>query len=173
MLISQTMNDAINQQIGNEFSASLQYVSIASHFASDTLPELANHFYKQSEEERGHALRFVKYLVEAGGHVEIPALPTPKADFKTVEEAIQLSLDQEKTVTEQINELVQLALKESDYITNNFLGWFLTEQLEEVSRMENLLKTVQRAGEANLLFVEDYLARRHGRGAAAPTTGES
>ncbi len=122
MMINQTMNDAINHQIGNEFNASLQYISIASHFASDTLPELADHFYKQSEEERGHAMRFVNYLVEAGGHVEIPAIPMPKADFKTVEEAVQLSLDQEKTVTEQINELVQLALKESDYITNNFLA---------------------------------------------------
>lgn len=170
MLISQGMNDAINQQIGNEFSASLQYVSIASHFASETLPELAAHFYKQANEERGHAMRFVKYVVDAGGRVEIPALPVPKADFKAVEEAIQFSLDQEKTVTEQINELVQLCMKESDFITNNFLSWFLTEQLEEVSSMENLLKIVQRAGETNLLFVEDYLARKSGARVASLTT---
>ena len=168
MLISESMNDALNQQIGNEFSASLQYVSIASHFASETLPELAAHFYRQAEEERDHAMRFVKYVVDAGGRVEIPAVPTPQSEFKTVEEAIQLSLDREKTVTEQINELVQLALKESDYITNNFLAWFLTEQLEEVSSMESLLKLVQRAGESNLLFIEDYLARKHGRMAAPP-----
>lgn len=168
MLISQSMNDALNQQIGNEFSASLQYVSIASHFAAETLPELAAHFYRQAEEERDHATRFVKYVVDAGGRVEIPAIPAPQAEFKTVEEAIQLSLDREKTVTEQINELVQLALKEPDYITNNFLAWFLTEQLEEVSSMESLLKLVQRAGEANLLFVEDYLARKHGRIARPP-----
>lgn len=168
MLISQSMNDAINQQIGNEFTASLQYVSIAAHFASETLPELAAHFYRQAEEERDHALRFLHYIVEAGGRVEIPAIPTPQSEFKTVEEAIQLSLDREKAVTEQINELVQLALKESDYITNNFLAWFLTEQLEEVSNMENLLKTVQRAGEANLLFVEDYLARKQRKTATAP-----
>ena len=170
MLISQIMNEAINQQIGNEFSASLQYVSIGSHFASETLPELAAHFYRQAEEERDHALRFVHYVVEAGGRVEIPAISMPKADFASVEEAIQISLDQEKTVTGQINELVQLALKEADYITNNFLAWFLTEQLEEVSGMESLLKTVQRAGETNLLFVEDYLARKHGKLAVAKGT---
>ena len=168
MLISESMNAALNQQIGNEFSASLQYVSIASHFASETLPELAGHFYRQADEERDHAMRFVKYVVDAGGRVEIPAIPTPQSEFKTVEEAIQLSLDREKTVTEQINELVQLALKESDYITNNFLAWFLTEQLEEVSSMESLLKLVQRAGESNLLFIEDYLARKHGRTTAPP-----
>lgn len=82
MLISQTMNDAINQQIGNEFTASLQYVAIASHFAAETLPELAAHFYRQSEEERSHAMRFVKYVVDAGGRVEIPSIPSPKAEFK-------------------------------------------------------------------------------------------
>lgn len=169
MLISQSMNDAINQQIGNEFGASLQYVSIAAHFASETLPELAAHFFKQAEEERDHAMRFVNYVVEAGARAEIPAIPTPQSEFKTVEEAIHLSLDREKAVTEQINELVQLALKETDYITNNFLAWFLTEQLEEVSSMENLLKTVQRAGEANLLFVEDYLARKQGKIATSPS----
>lgn len=164
MLISETMNGAINQQIGNEFSASLQYVAIASHFASETLPELAAHFYRQAEEERNHAMRFVHYVVEAGGRVEIPAIPMPRADFATVEEAVQMSLDQEKAVTQQINELVELSQKESDHITQNFLAWFLTEQLEEVSSMQDLLRIVQRAGESNLLFVEDYLARRGGKG---------
>lgn len=168
MLISEIMNAAINIQIGKEFSASLQYVAIASHFGAETLPELAANFYRQSDEERDHALRFVHYVVEAGGRVEIPAIPTPKAEFGSVEEAIQLSVDQEKTVTQEINELVDLALKESDHITNNFLAWFLTEQLEEVSSMESLLKVVQRAGENNLLFVEDYLARRRGKAASGP-----
>jgi bacterioferritin B len=160
MLISETMNGAINEQIGNEFSASLQYVAIASHFASEALSELAGHFYTQSEEERDHAMRFVRFLVEAGGHVEIPSLPMPRCDFKSAEDAVQHSLGQEKTVTQQINDLVELTLKESDHITNNFLSWFLTEQLEEVSSMEDLLRVVQRAGPTNLLFVEDYLARR-------------
>ena len=167
MLISERMNEAINEQIGNEFNASLQYVSTASHFAAEALPELAAHFYQQADEERDHAMRFVKYVVEAGGRAAIPAVPVPKADFSSVEEAVQLSLEGEKTVTHQINELVELCLKEGDHITHNFLAWFLTEQLEEVSGMENLLKIVQRAGETNLLFVEDYLARRRGKIATA------
>jgi bacterioferritin B len=168
MLISNTMNSALNQQIGNEFSASLQYVAIGSHFAADTLPELADHFYKQAQEERDHAMRFVRYIIEAGGRVEIPELPAPQASFKTVEEAVQLSLDQEKAVTQQINELVDLAIKQTDHITRNFLSWFLTEQLEEVSSMDDLLRIVQRAGAANLLFVEDYLARRKGKQLTMP-----
>jgi bacterioferritin B len=168
MLISDTMNGALNQQIGNEFSASLQYVAIASHFAVETLPELADHFYRQAQEERDHAMRFVRYVIEAGGRVEIPAIPAPQAVFKSVEEAVQLSLDREKEVTRQINELVDLAIKQTDHITQNFLSWFLTEQLEEVSSMDDLLRIVQRAGAANLLFVEDYLARRKGKQSTRP-----
>ncbi|MEK7684955.1 MAG: ferritin, partial [Verrucomicrobiota bacterium] len=158
MLISKKMNAALNEQIGNEFNASLQYVSIASHFSGDALPALAAHFYRQAEEERDHAMRFVKYIVDAGGSIEIPAIPAPKGAFKNAEEAVQLSLDREKAVTQQINQLYELAIKESDHTTRTFLAWFLTEQLEEVSSMDNLLKMVQRAGEANMLYVEAYLA---------------
>jgi ferritin len=156
------MNAAINEQIGNEFAASLQYVAIASHFAGEGLAELAQKFYKQAEEERDHAMRFVRYVIDAGGQVAIPAIAAPKAAFKSVEEAVRLSLEWEKTVTRQINGLVELAIKESDYIAQNFLGWFVSEQLEEVSSMDNLLKVVQRAGEKNLLYVESFLARQHG-----------
>ncbi len=160
MLISDSMNSAINEQIGHEFGASLQYVAIASHFAAESLPELARRFYRQADEERDHAMRFVKYVVEAGGRVAIPAIPAPKSHFESVEEAVQSSRDWEITVTHQINALVDLATHESDHITRNFLQWFVSEQLEEVSSMETLLKIVQRAGESGLLFVEAYLARQ-------------
>jgi len=153
------MNKAINQQIGNEFGASLQYVAIASHFAGDGLSALAEYFYKQSEEERGHAMRFVRYLDDAGGKVEIPTIPAPRTNFKNVADAIKLALNHEMNVTSQINALVDLALKESDHISRDMLSWFVKEQLEEVSSMDNLLKVVQRAGEANLIHVEDFITR--------------
>jgi len=162
MLISEKLNAAINEQIGNEFAASLQYVAIAAHFSSEGLAELALKFYRQASEERDHAMRFVRYIVDAGGRVAIPAIAAPQAIFKTVEEAVRLSLEWEKKVTRQINGLVEIAIKESDHIAQNFLGWFVAEQLEEVSSMDHLLKVVQRAGEKNLLYVESYLARQHG-----------
>lgn len=162
MMISEEMNGAINEQIGHEFSASLQYVAIATHFDSETLTQLASHFYAQADEERDHAMKFVRYLVEAGGRVAIPAIPAPVAAFKTVEEAIQLSLEREKLVTRQINDLVGLAIEKKDYISLNFLNWFVTEQLEEVSSMEALLTVVRRAGESNLFHVESYLASKSG-----------
>ena len=158
MLTSQKVIDAINKQIGNEFGASLQYVAIAAYFSADALPQLAQHFFRQAAEENDHAMRFIKYVVDAGGRAVIPAIDAPQAAFKTAEEAIKLSLDQEIEVTHQINALVELARSENDYITINFLQWFLAEQLEEVSSMDTLLKIVQRAGD-NLLRVEEYLAR--------------
>jgi ferritin len=158
MLTNQKVIDAINEQIGYEFSASMQYYAIAAHFAAEALPQLSAHFFQQAEEEKEHALRFIKYVVDAGGDVAIPAIEAPQGKFKNPEEAVKLSFDQEVKVTHQINALVELARNENDYITINFLQWFLTEQLEEVSSMDNLLKIVQRAG-ANVLQADEYLAR--------------
>lgn len=172
MVISKKMNQAINRQICYEFSAMMQYVAIASHFMEESLHELAAHFYRQANEERDHAMRFIKYLLDAGGHVELNDIPAPQNRFKTVEEAIQLSLGQEKNVTEQINQLVELAIKESDHITQNALSWFVNEQLEEMSSMDSLLKVVQRAGPANLLYVEDFVSR-HKAKSNVPTAAKS
>jgi len=163
MLTSQRVIDAINEQIGCEFSAMLQYVAIAAHFDLETLPELAGFFYRQAEEEKEHAHRFIKFVVDTGGQLRIPAIEAPQATFKFAEDAVKLSLDQEKKVTKQVNNLVHIAKEESDYTTDNFLQWFVQEQLEEVSSMENLLAIVQRAGEANLLRVEEYLSREGGK----------
>ena len=169
MLTSKKIIGAINEQIGYEFSASMQYYAIAAHFAAEALPQLSQHFFRQAEEEKDHALRFMKYVVDAGGNVVIPAIDAPKSNFKTPKDAVKLSLDQEVTVTKQINALVELARKENDYITINFLQWFLTEQLEEVSSMDNLLKIVERAGN-DLLQADEYLARVGVKAMAGPRT---
>ena len=157
MLFSKDMNAAVNAQVGHEFGASIQYVAIAAHFDSEGLPALARHFYKQANEERDHAMRFVKFVVDADGMLEVPAIPAPRSKFASAEEAVHLSLDWEMTVTKQINALVDLAIKQNDHLSKNFLDWFVNEQLEEVSSMDTLLRMVRRAGEKGLLFVENYL----------------
>jgi ferritin len=124
------------------------------------LIELSSFFYKQAEEEREHAMRFVKYVVDSGGRVEIPAIPAPRHSFKQVLEALELSLNWEREVTNQITALYELAVKENDYLTQNFLSWFIKEQLEEVSTMDTLVKVGKRAKD-NLLFLEEFVAR-HG-----------
>jgi ferritin len=164
MLFSEKMNVAINEQIGREFAASLEYVSIASYFASEGLDVLAKRFYRQAEEERDHAMRFVNYIVDAGGKVAIPATPAPKSMFASAEEAVKNSLEWEVTVTKHIHALVDLAIRETDHTTQNFLQWFVTEQLEEVSSMERLLSIIRRAGEGALLTVEAILGREDAAG---------
>ncbi len=158
MLISQKMNVAINEQIGREFGASMQYVAIAAHFGAENLLALQRYFDSQAEEERGHAMKFVHHVVDAGGRVAVPAVAAPKSTFATVEEAVKLSLQWEEEVTKQIYALVNLAAQEGNWITHHFLQWFVDEQLEEVSSMEQLLSVVRRAGD-QVLWVEDYIAR--------------
>jgi ferritin len=168
VLLSKEISSRINEQIGHELMASIQYVSIATYFDTEGLPALGRHFYTQAQEERDHAMRFVKFMVDAGGQIEIPAIPATQSHFKSPEEAVQLSLDQELAVTKQINELVDLAIKQNNHITKNFLDWFVSEQLEEVSSMETLLRMIRRAGDKGILFVENYL-----QGSKPPTLGST
>jgi len=157
-LLKRPVVDAINAQVVEEFSASLQYIAIAFYFESETLPELAKFFHLQAQEEHEHAMKLLNYLSEAGAQTIVPATHQSKNLFESAEEAVALALSQEITVTDQINALVDLAIQENDHLTRQFLQWFVTEQLEEVSSMSDLLNIVRRA-KSNLLWVEDYLAR--------------
>ncbi len=150
---------ALNEQIGREFGASQQYVAIAVYYDVETLPQLARHFYRQAVEERNHAMMIVQYLLDAGEPVQIPAVAAPRTEFADAVAPVQLALDQERGVTEQISELAKLARNEGDLVGEQFLSWFLKEQLEEVSSMSNLLAMVERAAGSNILLVEEYLAR--------------
>ncbi|HVR30767.1 MAG TPA: ferritin [Thermoanaerobaculia bacterium] len=160
MFASAKLIDAFNRQVGNEMLASLQYVSIASYLSVQNLPELARTFYAQGDEEREHAMRFVRFIVDVGGQVRLPAVPAPKSDFRSAEQCVSLALEAEKEVTRQINDLVALARDESNTLALRFLDYFVTEQLEEVNKMTALLALLRRAGEDGLLYVEDYLSRR-------------
>ena len=159
MLISENLSKALSTQVGNELGASVQYVMLAAYFERDALPQLAAKFYAQAEEEKMHAMKIAHYVTEAGGMLAIPAIPAGRPDFKSAEEAVQLALDWETTVTRQINDLVGLALKEGDHLAQIFLQWFVNEQLEEVTSMDTLLRTIKRAN-GSLLLVEDFLARQ-------------
>jgi ferritin len=157
VLISPELAKAFNEQIGHEFGASLQYLSIAAHFYQRSLTLLAKMFEQQAEEEKQHAMKFMKYLQDTKGGLHIPAIPSPKPTFATGEEAVQAALNWEKEVTRQITDLMTLATKEHDYLAQSFLQWFIDEQLEEVVKMERMLSVVKQSGERNLLMVEAYL----------------
>jgi ferritin len=152
-------HDAVNEQIGYEFGASQQYVAIAVYYDSETLPQLAAHFYRQAVEERNHAMMLVQFLLDADVPVKIPGVEAPRTDFGDALAPVALALEQEKRVTEQIASLARVAREEGDLVGEEFLNWFLKEQREEVSSMSDLLKLVERASESNLLLAEESLAR--------------
>jgi len=158
---SDELTGALNAQVGHELAASHQYVAIAAYFDAEALPQLALFFYRQADEEREHAMKIVKFLLDVGGTVEIPAVPAPRAGFASAEEAVSLALDNENEVTRQIFALVERARDDKDYIALRFLDWFVDEQREEMATMGALLQVVRRA-HPDVLHVEDYLARAGG-----------
>jgi ferritin len=155
---SEAFIDALNDQIGNEFAASQQYVACAVYYDSETLPRLASFFYQQAVEERNHAMMMAQYVLDSGGRPVVPAIEPPQGDFGDIIEPVQLAHDQEKRVTEQINQLAGLAREQGDYPSEQFLQWFLKEQVEEVSSMHDLLTIVRRAN-GDALRAEEWLAR--------------
>jgi len=158
MTIKQNMIEPFNAQIKSEFTASAQYIAISVYFDDLGLKELAGFFLRQSDEERMHAMKFVNFMLETGAKPTIPSTPELRNQFEKPADAVQFALDQENKVTDEINKLVDLSISESDHAANNFLQWFVFEQVEEVDTMTTLLQTINLAGD-NLLFVEDFVRR--------------
>jgi ferritin len=156
MLISKELNALINAQIGNELGASNQYLSIAAYFSGRTLTKFADFFFAQAAEEHEHAMKFLHYLLEVGAEVKLPEIKAPRANFDSAEDAVLAALSWETDVTKQVYGLVELAQKDKDYISQQFLDWFVKEQLEEISTMETLLALVRMSG-SNLLMLEPRL----------------
>ncbi len=157
MLISKELQEGINAQIGHEFAASMQYIGIAGYFKMENLELLADLFFDQAQEESEHAMKFVNYLLDTSGELRIPVIPQAKFDFSSAEEAVQAAMNWEIEVTDQINSLMDLAKAQNDHLAQYFLQWYIDEQLEEITKMDQLLSVVRRAGENNLLMVEAYL----------------
>jgi ferritin len=157
VLISRDLANAFIAQIGLEFGASMQYISIAAHFSQRHLKLLSKLFFEQAEEEKQHALKFVQYLLDTKAELRIPPIPAPTPTFASAEEAVQAALSWEEEVTRQITGLMDIAVKENDYLGASFLQWFIDEQLEEVVKMDRLLSVIRQSGERNLLMVEAYL----------------
>ena len=153
-----TFNELLTAQIGNEFAASQLYVSIAVWADSNDMPQLAGRFYRHSLGERNHAMMMVQYMLDRGVKVTIPAVPAPKAEFAGPVDALEIALAQEKTVTKQIEDLFQAARSENAPLAEQFMLWFLREQIEEVANMDTLVTIAKRADD-NWFRIEEFLAR--------------
>jgi len=163
------VHDLLNEQIGHEYFASQQYVAIAVWFDQQALPQLAAHFYAQAVEERNHAMMIVQYLMDRESDVVIPGVPEVRNSFDSVVEPLELALAQEQLVTSQFEELIATARQERDYLGEQFMHWFLKEQVEEVASVSTLLQVATRVGD-NVMLLEDYLARESGAGEGVDPT---
>jgi ferritin len=158
----------LNAQIGNELAAHNQYLACAIYYDALTMPRMAAFFYAQALEERGHAMMMVQYLVDTDAEVVIPAVDAPTSAFADLVAPVELALAQERTVTDQINGLLRIAREEGDFASEQFMQWFIKEQVEEVATMSDLLAVVKR----NLDDVEDieeYVAREQNGAEPDPT----
>ena len=160
--------DQLNAQIGNEFSAHNQYLAVAVHYDALTMPRMAAFFYAQAMEERSHAMMMIQYLLDTDADVVIPGVEAPVATFDDVVAPVRLALDQERKVTEQINGLLKTAREENDFASEQFMQWFIKEQVEEVATMSDLLAVVERNSD-DVEDIEEYVAREGETGADDPT----
>jgi bacterioferritin B len=150
----------LNEQIEREYGAHQQYAAVAVYYDALTLPRMAAFFYAQALEERGHAMMMVQYLLDAGEQPVIPGVAAPKVDFADIVEPVRVALEQEKRVTDQISGLVAIAREANDFASEQFMQWFLKEQVEEVATMSDLLAVCERSKDRPS-EIENYLAREH------------
>ncbi len=157
-MADQSFADALNDQIANEFAAHQQYIAAAVYYDAETLPRLAQFFYRQAVEERNHAMMMVEYLLDTDEEVRIPDIKSQQTRFADAVAPVKMALEQEQRVADEINALFKIARDAGDYRAEQFMTWFVKEQVEEVSLMMDLLNVVERSKD-NLPLVEDYIAR--------------
>ena len=160
--------EQLNAQIGNELAAHNQYLACAVYYDALTMPQMAAFFYGQALEERDHAMMMVQYLLDTDADVVIPGVDAPITTFDDVVAPVALALEQEKRVTDQINGLLRIAREESDFASEQFMQWFIKEQVEEVATMSDLLAVVTRNRD-DIEDIEEYVAREQNGGDADPT----
>ena len=158
----------LNEQIGNEFAAHQQYIACAIHYDALTMPQMAAFFYGQALEERDHAMMMVQFLLDTDCEVKIPGVEAPTTSFESIVAPVELALAQEKRVSEQVFALTRTAREENDFAAEQFMQWFIKEQVEEVATMNDLLAVVTRAKD-DVNAIEEYMRREQGGAGADPT----
>ena len=159
--------EQLNIQIGHEFGAHQQYVACAVYYDALTMPQMARFFYAQAVEERDQAMMMVNYLIDSDAPVVIPGVRAPQVHFDDLVAPVALALEQEKRVSAQINELTKIAREEADFASDQFMQWFIKEQVEEVATMSDLLAVVRRS--KDIEAIEDYVQREQSAEGPDPT----
>ncbi|MBW6514548.1 MAG: ferritin [Candidatus Syntrophosphaera sp.] len=155
-MISKKLEKAINEQINKELFSEYLYTSMQAWFAGQNMDGMANWMLAQSQEEHFHAMKFFNYLIERGGKVKLLAIDKPETEFGTPLKAFASALEHEQIITKSINELMDLAIKENDHASRSFLQWYVDEQVEEESNVDNVVQKLKMIGnDMNGIFMLD------------------
>ncbi len=161
-MLNKKMEDAINKQLNAELYSSYLYLSMAAFFESKDLSGFANWMQVQAQEELSHAMKFYNYLVQRGARVTLPQIDEPPAEWESQVAVFEHVFEHEQMVTGLINDLVDLAVSLGDHATNNFLQWYVAEQVEEEESSSGVLQKVKLAGDApsGLFMLDSELGQR-------------
>lgn len=158
--MNKKIEDILNRQVEREGYSSILYLAMASWAEVKGLPGVAAWLYAQSDEERMHMLKFIKFINERGGQALVPAFKKPEKDYKSVKPMFQEVLKHEQFVTASINEIVDLCVKEKDYTTHNWVQWFVSEQIEEEANAQAILDKISLLGENLYILDRDIMSLR-------------
>ncbi len=163
-MISSKIEKLINEQIAKEFEAGSVYLSMSAYLYEQNLDGFGKSYLKHSDEEKDHAMKLFRYLIDRGGKVEIGQISKPQSDFKDIVEVCEKTLEHEKMVTESINNIVRAAHEEKDYATSSFLTWYVDEQVEEEANAEKLLEKVKMVKDdpKGILMLDHHLEHHDG-----------
>ena len=162
IMLSKTMQEALNEQIKQEFYSAYLYLSMSAYFEASNLPGSARWMRTQHTEEMTHAMKFFDYVHDRGGKVALKALEQPPSDFESPVAVWEMVLAHERKITSLINKLYELALKEQDYATQSALTWFINEQVEEEKNATLMAERFRQAARspANLLLFDGHFTKR-------------
>jgi len=171
MQLSEALNQAYNDQIQLEFESSFAYLQMGADFETRSLPGMAGWMRAQSGEEHAHAMKFIQFVLDRGGRLELKALAAPHATPESVVGTFEAALGHERRVTKAIHSLYAKALGEQDFASLPLLQWFVNEQVEEENTVSTILDQLRMVGEdrTGLLFLDRELGTRAGTGATTET----
>jgi ferritin len=164
-MLGAEIQDAMNEQIKNEFYSAYQYLSMAAYCESENLPGFAGWMRAQAREETEHAMKFFDFILDRNGRVVLGAIDGPVVEFGSPLEVFERALGHEQKVTTMINDLYGLAVRENDYASQAFLQWFVTEQVEEEKNTGDVVETLKMVGDrSEALFLLDRELGQRGAG---------
>ena len=166
-MLNKNVEEILNAQVEKEGYSSILYLAMASWAETSGFKGISQWLYAQADEEKMHMLKIIAYINERGGKAVIPAFKKPPSDFSNIKDMFEEVYKHEQYITESINNIVAVTIQEKDFTTQNWIQWFVTEQIEEEAQVMDILDKLNLAGEKHMyMFDRDIIGMRGEEGEA-------